>query len=122
MHWYLVYSLSYRNIEEIMLQRGTQVDHWWVIHYAPLLEEEFRKDYERKIGSSWHIDATYLKIKDVLHCLYHAVDKEEDTIDFILTKKRDESIVKVFFEKHNAIGWTVKVTRDRSDANKARVD
>ena len=51
LRWYLSYSLSYRNIEEMMLERGISVDHStitrWVIHYAPLLEKEFRKKYKR---------------------------------------------------------------------------
>ena len=72
--WYLSYSLSYRDIEEMMLERGTSVDHStlnrWVIYYAPLLEDKFRKNHKRKVGSSWRMDETYIKIKGVWHYLY----------------------------------------------------
>jgi len=122
--WYLSYSLSYRDIEEIMLERGITVDHStinrWVIHYAPLLEDEFRKNYKRKVGSSWRMDETYIKIKGVWHYLYRAVDKEGDTIDFMLSIKRDEPAAKAFFEKAiGSNGLPEKVTIDKSGANNA---
>jgi len=122
--WYLSYSLSCRNIEEMMLERGIKVDHStinrWVIHYAPLLEEKFRKNLKRKTGVSWRMDETYIKIKGVWHYLYRAVDKEGDTIDFMLSKKRDEAAATVFFEKAiGSSGLPEKVTIDKSGANNA---
>ena len=122
--WYLSYSLSYRNIEEMMLERGIKVDHStinrWVIYYAPLLEEAFRKNYKRKVGSSWRMDETYIKIKGVRHYLYRAVDKEGATIDFMLSMKRDEPAAKAFFEKAiGSNGLLEKVTIDKSGANNA---
>jgi putative transposase len=63
--WYVAYSLSYRDIEELMAERGVKVDHAtinrWVIHYAPLLEEAFRSQHKRKVGGSWRMDETYIK-------------------------------------------------------------
>jgi transposase-like protein len=60
--------------------RGIEVDHStlhrWIIHYSPLLENEFRKKDKRKIGSRWRRDETYIKIKGVWHFLYRAVDKD----------------------------------------------
>lgn len=125
--WYVSYSLSYRNIEEMMLERGIHVDHStinrWVIHYSPLLENEFRKTYKRKTGSSWRMDETYIKIKGVWHYLYRAVDKEGDTIDFMLSEKRDEAAAKAFFTKAiDSSGLPEKVTMDKSGANKAGVN
>jgi len=122
--WYLSYSLSYRDIEEMMLERGIRVDHStinrWVIHYAPLLEEEFRKNLKRKTSVSWRMDETYIKIKGVWHYLYRAVDKEGDTIDFMLSKKRDEAAATAFFEKAiGSSGLPKKVTIDKSGANNA---
>lgn len=122
--WYLSYSLSYRDIEEMMLERGISVDHStinrWVIHYAPLLEEEFRKNHKRKVGSSWRMDETYIKIKGIWHYLYRAVDKEGDTIDFMLSKKRDEAAAEAFFVKAiGSNGLPEKVTIDKSGANNA---
>ena len=61
--WYVAYSLSYRDIEELMQERGVSVDHAtlnrWVIHYAPLLENEFRQHHKHSVGSSWRMDETY---------------------------------------------------------------
>lgn len=122
--WYLSYSLSYRDIEEMMLERGINVDHStinrWVIHYAPLLENEFRKNYKRKVGSSWRMDETYIKVKGIWHYLYRAVDKEGDTVYFMLSKKRDEAAAKAFFVKAiGSSGLPEKVTIDKSGANNA---
>jgi len=125
--WYLSYSLSYRDIEEMMLERGISVDHStvnrWVIHYAPLLEDEFRKNHKQKVGSSWRMDETYIKIKGVWHYLYRAVDKEGDTIDFMLSKKRDEAAAKAYFLKAiGSSGLPEKVTIDKSGSNNAALN
>ena len=125
--WYVAYALSYRDIEELMLERGVKVDHStlnrWVIYYSPLLEEEFRKRNKRAVGSSWRMDETYIKVKGVWHYLYRAVDKEGKTIDFMLSKTRDKASAEDFFVK--AIGTTglpEKITIDKSGANKAGID
>jgi putative transposase len=125
--WYLSYALSYRDIEEMMLERGIQVDHStinrWVIHYAPLLEEKFRKNYKRKVGSSWRMDETYIKIKGVWQYLYRAVDKDGNTIDFMLAKNRNEAAAKAFFIKAiGSNGIPEKITIDKSGANKAGIE
>jgi len=58
---------AYTDIEEMMLERGISIDHStinrWVIHYAPLLENEFRKNYKLQVGNSWRMDETYIKNK-----------------------------------------------------------
>lgn len=125
--WYLAYSLSYRNLEEMMLERNIKVDHStinrWVIHYAPILENEFRKYYKRPVGMSWRMDETYIKVKGKWHYLYRAVDKEGDTIDFMLSKKRDEVAARKFFKKAiGSSGLPEKVTIDKSGANKAGIE
>ena len=83
-----------------MLEPGINVDHStinrWVVYYSPHLEYDFRKNHKRKVGSSWRMDETYIKIKGAWHYLYRAVDKEGDTINFMLSKKRDESAAKGF--------------------------
>jgi len=118
-------ELSY--IEEMMLERGTKVDHStlnrWVIENAPLLENEFRIKYKNKTGSSWRMDETYIKIKGVWNYLYRAVDKEGGTIDFMLSKHRDEASAKAFFTKAiRSSGLPEKITIDKSGANKAGID
>jgi putative transposase len=110
-----------------MLERGTKVDHStlnrWVIEYAPLLECEFKTNYKKKTGSSWRMDETYIKIKGVWHYLYRAVDKDGDTIDFMLSKNRDESAAKTFFTKAiRSSGLPDKITIDKSGANKAGIN
>ena len=61
--WYVAYALSYRNIEEMMKERGIAVDHAtinrWVIKYVPLLEKAFRNKHKRQTGRSWRMDETY---------------------------------------------------------------
>ncbi len=122
--WYLAYSLSYRDLEDMMLERNIKVDHStinrWVIQYAPLLENEFRKNYKRPVGVSWRMDETYIKIKGVWHYLYRAVDKIGNTVDFMLSKKRDETAARNFFEKAiGSSGLLETITIDKSGANKA---
>ena len=85
--WYVAYPISYRQLEEMMGERGVVVDHStlnrWVIKYAPELEKEFRRR-QHPVGRSWRMDETYVKIKGQWAYLYRAVDKEGRTIDFLL--------------------------------------
>src|SRR5437899_2548999 len=124
--WYAAYPLSYRHLEEMMEERGVCVDHSsinrWAIRFLPLLEAVFRK-HKRPVGKSWRMDETYLKVKGVWKYLYRAVDKEGQTVDFLLTAKRDKAAAKRFFYKamrDNDI--PEKVTMDKSGANKAAID
>ncbi len=124
--WYAAYALSYRNLEEMMQERGVFVDHSsinrWAIRFLPLLEKVFRK-HKRPVGGSWRMDETYINVKGVWKYLYRAVDKEGQTVDFLLTAHRDKEAAKRFFDKamrHN--GDPEKVTMDKSGANKAAID
>ena len=124
--WYAAYPLSYRHLEEMMLERGVFVDHSsinrWAIRFLPLLEKVFRK-HKRPVGGSWRMDETYIKVKGVWKYLYRAVDKEGKTVDFLLTAKRDKAAAMRFFEKAmKASGVPEKVTMDKSGANKAAMD
>lgn len=125
--WYLAYSLSYRNIEELMAERGVEVDHStvnrWVIYYSPRLEANFCENHKRKVNSSWRMDETYVKVKGKWHYLYRAVDKFGQTIDFMLSKNRDKKAAKSFFLK--AIGYAgrpEKVTIDKSGSNNSALE
>jgi putative transposase len=125
--WYLAYALSYRDIEELMQERGVSVDHStlnrWVIKYAPLLEDEFRRHHKSAVGRSWRMDETYVKIKGVWHYLYRAVDKKGNTIDFLLSKNRDKKAAKRFFKKAiGTHGLPEKVTIDKSGSNKSALN
>ncbi|MDP3706323.1 MAG: IS6 family transposase [Legionellaceae bacterium] len=124
--WYEAYALSYRDIEELAGERGLTIDHStinrWVIHYAPQLEEAFRKRHKRPVGVSWRMDETYIKVKGKWVYLYRAVDKEGQTVDFMLSEKRDEPAARAFFNKAiGSSGLPEKVTMDKSGANKAGV-
>ena len=100
--WYLRYSLSYRDLEEIMLERGLEVDHTtiyrWVQAYSPELDQRCRR-YLRPTNDSWRIDETYVKVKGVWKYLYRAVDSEGHTLDFLLSAKRDAKAAKRFLKK-----------------------
>ena len=77
--WYVAYALSYRDIEELLLERGLKIDHStinrWVIEYSPKLKSSF-ENKKRPVGSSWRMDETYLKVKGKWMYQYRAVDKE----------------------------------------------
>ena len=125
-YWYLRYALSYRDIEELIQERGVDVDHAtlqrWVVKYTPIVEANFRKK-KRTVGKSWRMDETYIKIKGQWYYLYRAVDKEGNTIDFLLTKKRDTKAAKRFLIKAiGSNGLPEKITIDKSGANKAAIE
>jgi transposase-like protein len=123
--WYVAYRLSTRHIEELMLERGVHVDHStvnrWVIKYSPQLEEAFHRR-KRPVWVSWRMDETYIRIKGAWYYLYRAVDKQGQTIDFLLTEHRDEQAAKRFLTKairrHDV---PEKITIDGSAANEAAI-
>ncbi|MGI0120393.1 IS6 family transposase [Zooshikella sp. RANM57] len=124
--WYVAYPLSYRQIEEMMKERGYDVDHStiqrWVVHYCPQLEKAFHKKKQQPIGR-WRLDETYIKVKGKWKYLYRAADKTGHTIDFLLTAKRDKKAALRFLNK--AILRNTKpslINMDKSGANKAAVN
>jgi putative transposase len=124
--WYAAYALSYRNLEEMMQERGVAVDHStisrWAIRFLPLLEKVLRQR-KRPVGSSWRMDETYIKVAGQWKYLYRAVDKQGRTIDFLLRAKRDTVAAAKFFEKAmKQNGDPQKVAMDKSGANKAAID
>ena len=100
--WYLRYPLSYRNLEEMMQERGLSVDHStiyrWVQHYAPEMEKRSRK-YLRQSNDSYRIDETYIKVRGKMKYLYRAVDSQGNTIDFLLRSRRNMQSAKRFLKK-----------------------
>jgi IS6 family transposase len=100
--WYLSYSLSYRNLVEMMEERGLSMAHTtimrWVHQYGPELEKRIRRHLKRT-NDSWKVDETYIKVKGKWRYLYRAVDSKGNTIDFLLCARRDRKAAKRFFRK-----------------------
>ena len=123
--WYAAYPLSLRNLEEMMAERGVFVDHAtvhrWVLKILPVLAAVFRRR-KLSVGPSWRVDETYVRVSGQWKYLYRAVDKLGQTVDFLLTAKRDEAAARRFFERAIDLhGVPEKITLDKSAANKAAV-
>ena len=89
--WYLMFPVSYRDLELMLQDRGVAVDHTtifrWIQAYAAQLEKRLRP-HLRLTNGSWRVDETYIKVKGRWTYLYRAVDKTGQTIDFLLSAKR----------------------------------
>src|SRR5262245_45185566 len=100
--WYLRYALSYRDLEEMMNERGLAVDHTtiyrWVQAYAPELEKRIRP-HLKPTNDSYRVDETYVKITGEWKYLYRDVDPAGQTNDIMLSAKRDARAAKRFFRK-----------------------
>jgi transposase-like protein len=118
--WYLKYPLSYRNLKEMMAERGIKVDHTttmrWVHQYSPAIEKRIKR-HLRPTNDSWRVDKTYILVKGKWKSLYRAVDSDGDTINFMLSSKRDRKAAKRFFKKalssnHNQIPRVITVDKN----------
>ena len=114
--WYVRYKLSYRDLVEMMAERGLSMAHTtirrWVVKFVPVFEQRWRK-YSTPVGRSWRVDETSIKVKGEWVYLYRAVDKAGQTVDFYLSAHRDVAAAKAFFRKaifHN--GTPQKITLD----------
>ena len=100
--WYLQYALSYRDLEEMMCERGLSVDHTtiyrWVQSYAPKIDQRLRP-HLKKSNDSWRVDETYVKVRGKWMYLYRALDSTGQTLDFLLNQTRSSRAAKRFFRK-----------------------
>ena len=100
--WYLRYSLSLRDVEELLAERGLEVDHttiWrWVQRYGPELEQRLRR-HLKPTNKSWRVDETYIRVQGRWCYLYRAIDSTGATIDFLLSALRDAAAAKRLFRK-----------------------
>jgi transposase, IS6 family len=107
--WYLRYALSYRDVEELLRERGVWVDHTtafrWVQRYAPELDQRCRPSL-RASNDSYRVDETYIKSKKQWHYLYRAIDSTGATLDFMLNATRDADAAERFFRKVLDAGHT----------------
>jgi putative transposase len=121
--FYLRYAVSYRDLEEILQERGVDVDHAtlnrWVVKYSPQIAANAQAK-KRPTAVSWRMDETYIKVRGKWTYLYRAVDRDGQTLDFMLSKRRDTAAARRFFKQ--AIGTNGvpdRVVIDRSGANLA---
>src|SRR3984885_10591904 len=100
--WCLQFPISYRDLELMLWDRGVSVDHTtifrWIQAYAAELEKRIRPHLRMRNGS-WRVDETYVKVKGRWTYLYRGVDSRGQTIDFLLSARRDTAAAKRFFRK-----------------------
>ena len=118
--WYCRYQLSYRDVEEMMRERGLDVDHSTVFRrvqrYAPEINKRIRQHLKMS-GTSYRVDETYIKVGKTCKYLYRAVDKQGSTIEFLLSAKRDVPAAKRFFKKmlraeHRRLPFSISVDKN----------
>ena len=101
--WYLSYPLSYRQVVEMVNERGLDIHHTtvfrWVQEYSPEIDKRIRP-HLKLTNDSWRVDETYILVKGKQKYLYRAVDSVGNTLDFLLTAKRDTKAAKRFLQ-HN---------------------
>ena len=118
--WYLRFGLSYRDVEELLAERGVEVDHTtlfrWVVRFTPLFVEAARP-CRHTPGDRWFVDETYVKVRGRWRYLYRAVDQFGQVIDVLVSPKRDKKAARRFFTRALA-GATApaEVTTDRAAA------
>jgi len=118
-HWYLRFGLSHRDVEELLAERGIEVDHVtvyvWVQRFTPLLAEAARP-CRHAVGGRWLVDETYVKVAGRWRYVYRAIDQSGRVIDVLVSARRDRAAARRFFER--AIGTTkvtpVEVVTDRA--------
>ena len=116
--WYLRFGLSYRDVEELLAERGIEVDHVsiyrWVQRFAPEFAEAARAR-QHVVGDRWHVDETYLKVGGTWRYLFRAIDQFGQVIDVSLSPRRNREAARRFFAQ--AISRTrvspTEVTTDR---------
>jgi transposase-like protein len=125
--WYLRFGLSYRDVEELLAERGLDVDHVtiyrWVQRFTPLLADAARP-CRHAVGDRWQVDETYVKVAGRWRYVYRAIDQFGQVIDVFVSPSRDANAAQRFFER--AIGTTAivpeEVVTDQAAAYPAVLD
>jgi IS6 family transposase len=116
--WYLRYGLSYRDVEELLAERGVTVDHVTVYRWVQRFTPEFAsaaRPRRHVPGDRWFVDETYVKVSGRWTYLYRAIDQRGQVVDIWLSLKRDLPAARTFFTRALANGTVlVEVTTDRA--------
>jgi len=123
--WYLAYSLSLRDLEEMMAERGISVDHAtihrWIVRYSPDLLVLFNR-LKRPVTGKWHIDETYIKVRGQWRYLYRAIDRNGDTVEFRFSERRNLTAAKHFLRKAlKRHGRPERIVIDGSQTNREAI-
>ena len=124
--WYLRYGLSYRDVEELLAERGVDVDHVtvyrWVQRFTPLLIDAARP-CRHAVGDRWFVDETYVKVAGVWRYVYRAVDQFGQVIDVFVSRRRDLAAARRFFERAiSEHGRPAEVVTDKAPSLLRAVD
>jgi transposase, IS6 family len=116
--WYLRYGLSYRDVEELLAERGVEVDHVTIYRWVQTFTAEFidaARPARHAAGHRWFVDETYVKIAGRWTYIYRAVDQYGQVIDVLLSERRDGAAARAFFTRALRFGSApVEVTTDRA--------
>jgi transposase, IS6 family len=126
LRWYLRYGLSYRDVEELLAERGIEVDHVtvfrWVQRLTPLFADAARPGRHAD-GDCWFVDETYVKVARRWRYVYRAVDQYGQIIDVYVSARFDTRGARRFFTSAlEAYGAPVEVVTDRAPALRAAID
>tara|TARA_B100000767_G_C19601573_1_gene465884 strand:+ start:81 stop:746 length:666 start_codon:yes stop_codon:yes gene_type:complete len=123
----LKFGLSYRELEELMQMRGVSIDHStiqrWVFKFTPHVIAKVRNN-KHQVGKRWRMDETYVKVKGQWRYLYRAVDKAGNTVDFLLTKRRQRMSAQSFLIKAiegNGVPEIINIDKSGSNTHAIRV-
>jgi transposase-like protein len=125
--WYLRFGLSYRDVEELLTERGVEVDHVsvyrWVLRFTPLLAEAARP-CRHAVGQRWEVDETYVKVAGTWRYVYRAIDQSGQVIDVFVARQRDVKSARRFFGRAIATTGTrpVEVVTDRAPTYPAALE
>lgn len=117
--WRLRYKLSLRDLAEMFLARGFEFTHEavrdWEAKFAPLITEQLRSRRRGKVGRSWHVNETYVRVNGIWCYLYRAIDRDGNLVDSMLSEHRDLAAAKRFFtQARDIVGHAPqKVTTDK---------
>jgi transposase-like protein len=116
--WYLRYGLSYRDVEELLAERGIEVDHVTIYRWVQTFTSELidaARPSRHATGDRWFVDETYVKVAGRWTYLYHAVDQHGQVIDVLMSARRDGATARAFFARALTFGPApVEVTTDRA--------